>query len=234
MPSYICPRCLYEFDRISNYKRHLKSKLCQPINGNVCLENEKNKLFIQKEIKYTCDNCKKGFSIKQGLQRHLEKHCKKEKVEEKSINTEEIEKVIEISTEIGKNNDLLTNFETIKYDFIPRDKLIDLTEKNHQGIIDLVKLIYINPEHLENKSYFIKNKKKKLGMIYTKNEWQSINTDTLINNMVCHAVSILKIYSLQNPNIEEYYKEELYLRFSKIGKHDMSRIRNSIFQLIAS
>ena len=106
---YTCLRCGYSNKRKRNLKRHLlRKKSCKPTNINIpikellVLHKFINKEYTNQKIviyeisdniethteyvhKYTCKECKKTFSRRDNLKRHIDKWCKKIKEDEDTI-----------------------------------------------------------------------------------------------------------------------------------------------------
>jgi transcription elongation factor Elf1 len=75
---YKCPRCGYETNVNTNFKKHLtlKTIICSPIIADVSLEDIKQEFFNKKiNNKLECNWCKKKYSSVDTLRTHT-KNCK--------------------------------------------------------------------------------------------------------------------------------------------------------------
>jgi len=200
--------------------------MCDPINGDISLEDEKRRIFIEKDIKYTCEDCKKGFSTKQGLERHINSHCKKETY---------IPKIKKVKEHVKEQNFKITlnNFGSETVNYIDNPFIKDTISKGYDGIIELVKYIYMNPLHPENKTYIIKSIHSDSGLKYVNNEWVKVPIYSLLESMVNYTIIVLKTRILKL-DIEESEKASHFIYFNNIGKHTLSRIRKAtLFHIIS-
>ena len=147
MPNYKCERCMKEFGQKSNYEKHLNKKFpCKKFAPNCpkfapnCPKIAPNCPKLEESIeesKYICNYCKKEFTRKYHLLRHIDKSCKvkkgndakmeeimtalielkesnKELKENDKKNKEEIDKLKEENTKYKKiiNNNTQNNIKT--------------------------------------------------------------------------------------------------------------------------
>ena len=117
MVVYTCPLCKKEFDKKSNYVRHViyRKKPCVD-NGIMPLENKQNckratseRVFSGKKSqkksqkkqggKFTCPHCFKNFTRKDSVSRHIKKTCNMVQIKSKKMSINNI-----CSSDIYPNN----------------------------------------------------------------------------------------------------------------------------------
>ena len=118
MPTYKCNKCMKEFKRADNYKRHLnKKKPCKDVNIHKCKNCDKTFSRLDnynRHLKTVCNKnticiyCSKKFSTKYSCERHQKKTCKSKK-EAQIVNT------------IINNNDIRVNNNDKSIALIPTD-----------------------------------------------------------------------------------------------------------------
>ena len=109
MVKHICPKCNRIFTNSSNYNKHINKK-------KSCVDNDLTK------YKFSCDNCKKRFRTKKGLQYHSSKNiCKNFDIPKK----DEIK--MDISNNVNESPKIYAKFicsdELLKILFANKDKI---------------------------------------------------------------------------------------------------------------
>ena len=72
MKFYYCKRCNYNTENKTKYDRHCKTQKHLQLIKSHHLDNQKVKIF-------NCDYCKKTFTTKQSMYRHIKYTCKQNK-----------------------------------------------------------------------------------------------------------------------------------------------------------
>jgi hypothetical protein len=213
---FCCSVCNYTSETRENVVRHISKK-------NKCGENP---IVNSRDIDIICDFCNKSFTIKSNLTRHL-KTCKVKKInleKELAIRDEkvkELEKKLAVSealnkkpsTNIGTQNNTNINIQLAPWNnpMLPED-----VEKYYQQAVKkiflavptLIKYIHFNSEHPENHNICIKNARNKTAKVYNGKEWESIDEDTLIRNLIDDYEHTLEDYAEENaPKYNKKIKE---------------------------
>ena len=155
MPKYECERCLKEFELKSDYTRHKERKFqCKKITPSY---PEHTPGLPQKgkskgENKNICNYCKKGFTRREHLMRHIDNNCKI-----KRENDIKMEELMEMMIELKESNKRLEE----------RDKMntekIEKLEKKSQTINNTVNInIKINAYGTEDMSKIAIRELKKI------------------------------------------------------------------------
>lgn len=103
---YDCPRCNYETDKLFTFVKHLERRtICDPINGDISLDNLKEQ-YIKPKI-LTCDNCNMQFKSPNGFTKH-KKICIKQD-NNMLIEIENMKKQIAELQQLVNNNNASTS-----------------------------------------------------------------------------------------------------------------------------
>ena len=170
--------------------------------------DEENRCDIIGEEVFECKNCRRNFSKKNNLYRHIKHFCKKKNiidqsiVDEKELEIEKLKKenemlkttkITNIQNNITNNNNLIINafgkenLEYIKKEFI--HKIVQ--EGPYASIQKLIKYIHFNPNHKENHNVKIPNKRGKFGMVFDGHQWLLRNKQNMISELANHAFDII-------------------------------------------
>ena len=217
---FTCNRCGYNTPIKCNLKTHLLKKYpCQPVLSNIDRDILLNELTNQKQPsdnkeepesipKHVCEYCAKSFSKNSNLHRHL-KSCKSknsilneltQKLKEKD---EEIEKLKSKSanpniTNNTTNNTTINNQFVIintygneNLEYITKDYLTSLLKVPFGSIPRLVKQIYCNPNHPENQTVVIPNKKQPYVKVKTSDKWEYRDRDQTVAEIMDKGYNII-------------------------------------------
>lgn len=188
MPLFICKKCLKQFDHKTNFLHHIKRKTdCSLSNKNYGSKTSK------KRINHKCYHCKKSFSRKDSLTRHL-KICKK------NINKNKIKKKTDasINSNINGNNNIthLNNFIKtpiyINLVFYAKDgikslnydELVKLLGSNDNLIEALTKTINLNPNKPEHHNIYYSDLKSANGEVYENKKWVTKKIDEILETLI--------------------------------------------------
>ena len=81
MPDYMCDRCGYETNRISNMKKHLSNKIaCEPKLMDISREDVLEKYDHTKDKPLVCNNCQKRYTTSETLRVHRLKCLTKKQI----------------------------------------------------------------------------------------------------------------------------------------------------------
>jgi uncharacterized C2H2 Zn-finger protein/glutaredoxin-related protein len=231
MINYICEKCNKEFNKKSNYIKHINRK-------NPCIKEEIN------SITYKCENCNKEFDKKINYTNHINKNkkCNIIDLQEKYSNLEiECQQLKQINQElkiennkinellekcITNKNNIITNTNTniinntnntnntnniikIKLVNFGQEKYTKLTkeEKQHilkyskQSMANLIKYLHINDRMPEYKNVCVKNLRGKGGYLYEDNKWMHLNYNILLMILFKNKINDLDKILAENENL---------------------------------
>jgi hypothetical protein len=230
MINYVCEKCNKEFNKKSNYIKHINRK-------NPCIKEEIN------SITYKCKKCNKEFDKKLNYTNHINKNkdCSIIDLQEKYSNLEiECQQLKQINQElkiennkinellekcITNKNNIITNTNTniinnnntnntnniikIKLVNFGQEKYTKLTKEEQQHILkyskqsmaNLIKYLHINDRMPEYKNVCVKNLRGKGGYLYEGNKWMHLNYNILIMMLFKNKINDLDKILTENENI---------------------------------
>lgn len=230
METYTCPRCNYETNRLTDYRKHLvRKKICLPIKANVDLLDELCKYSVIKEVSHICQKCKKGFASKKGWLAH-ESQCNIEiSSSEKTADTITHQSAIErrirtLEAEIVALKDRHTPhvpsmcaFGNEQIHYISENDILKWSESPIDGIIKMIDAIYFNSDHVENQVVWLKSLWNEIVMIHTVNGWEIGNMKRVIDSMITNALIIMKHYAFKGVEINTVNVEALIEKASSFN-----------------
>ena len=176
----ICNNCHKEFNRLSNYERHIKT--------NNCLKIIKNK-------NHECEYCNTLFTLKSNMIRHLTT-CKKFKLHTLNSNngndntiTNNSHNIDNSITNITNNNPInielninLCEFGKENYDFLNMDKVFG----NDDGYVflKLFEALHFNPDFQQNYNILLTDLNRKNIKIIKDKEWITQTKDDVLKKIV--------------------------------------------------
>jgi hypothetical protein len=208
---FSCSLCNYKSGIKKSVERHISRKIS-------CGEGIPE--IIEITAKISCDSCNKPFSTRPNLSRHL-KTCKvkKQNLEKKVADLEKelaVAKALANKPSIGTQNINTQNNINIQLAPWNNPLLPEDVEKYYQQAVKkiflavptLIKYIHFNTEHPENHNICIKNARNKTAKVYNGKEWESIDEDTLIRNLIDDYEHTLEDYAEENaPKYNKKIKE---------------------------
>ena len=219
MEIYDCKCCSFVTDVKYNFKRHLKSNkhinkaklkkevvpepiLVTPIEPNNVPDklNDTNK-------KFCCDYCKREFTMKNAMVRHMKERCNENKDKNlsklvKIMNKEskkdketianlqkQIDKMgskleININTTNIQNNFTLLPYDKTDYSHLTDNDYVSAIKKVNFCIHHLIEKVHFNPEKPENMNIYISNIIDKYLMMYEDGAWNIKQKDYHINEVL--------------------------------------------------
>jgi hypothetical protein len=192
MTEYACSGCEYTSPNKQHVANHINKK-------NSCSTGTKEIIEIPAEIK--CKSCDKKFASKASMKRHSKNACKK-KDDEKDQRIKELEEELKEARRITNINNttnyiiVVNNYENTSLKSLSDktyNKLLTKTESIHQIIPSLIKQIHFDPNTPENHNVYISNRNKnnKYLSVYRNGQWEIVNKDTEIDNMINDKETIL-------------------------------------------
>jgi hypothetical protein len=217
MVLYTCNLCNKSFTRKSNYESHKnRKKICTGQKNKIKpINNTLNSNSIM------CNYCKKIFTHKNSLYRHISISCKvkqnneKEKeiifnklIEEMKELKEEIKKIKSSKTKVINNNIQQNNIQhqtnNIKLVCYGMEDMSRIDEeikkslmKGFSAALDLTDRIHFNPKYPEYHNIYIPNIKEKYAMVYKNDIWNLILRDDVVDD----------IYDTKKEILEESFKK---------------------------
>ena len=171
---YNCPRCEYNSEYITNFRKHINSKnLCLPIKGDISLDNIRAELQVKKrDPHYTCTICEKKFASNRTLSTHNKNHHKQidnddrikkmaDEINELKAKLSNIGSKVENINNKNQNNIIINNNVPNKFlnedmTYISTNFAMQCAKKLNNGLIDFIKTIRFNPDHPENMNVIVR------------------------------------------------------------------------------
>lgn len=177
MPTYICDKCKHEFNKKSNYDKHINRKY-------PCIDNIK------------CEYCSKHFASRSSLLRHQKFHCKKKNIiiENKlEINNVNITNNItnNITTNIT-NNINIVNFGKERIDKLTEYEIKQILNAGASALTNHVKLIHFNDRLPEYKNIYISNLRGNTCLVYFNKKWVNVDVNDKIDDLIDYSVEDIK------------------------------------------
>ena len=195
MSIFKCSECDYSSNLKFNVKKH-----CENVN----LHETKTEI-IKIDSKIGCEFCKKEYSTKPSLTRHL-KSCKAKEshlIEENRVLREKLA----ISEALNKKPTTINN---ITNNITNNIKLTSYNNPNLEGsekyfkqalrrlcmaVPNLIENIHFNEKTPENHNLCIKNARTKLARVFNGKRWITMNEDEVLDELVSTYESLLDEYA---------------------------------------
>lgn len=202
MTGFVCDRCHYSTEYLSNFKRHLTKK-------HPCAETFSSK--TQEELlaphtfnkSYVCKECSKGFTSAQGRRQHR-KHCKG--APSCSTNTGALLKMVANLCHTNQpatiHNTIIQNTQHNNIQVINAFGREDTSHLNNtflntclrrtsKGFVQLLEKLHWDPAVPGNANIRISNRKAPLAEVQQSGKWHFVPRDKAINQMIDKGQGIL-------------------------------------------
>lgn len=209
---HFCKRCGYKTDRLNNLKAHLRRKTpCSDKNNSElsCEDLLKECERDNNKLPFYCENCGIKFKTRQGKHYHIHYACHSN-LNIDAISTTRIqeleEEVARLKEALNHNSNTTINITqnnniTIVYDF-GREDLLYIKENPEflkecmrdipTGLRKVVKKIYFDDDHPENRTVLMKNFKLNQLMVKEDGLWRQRHAHETIPKMVKKGRNILQ------------------------------------------
>nr|AEX62211.1 hypothetical protein mv_R6 [Moumouvirus Monve] len=191
MAIYTCGNCRKEFDRKSNYDRHLN-------RTKSCIKNSSGSKTTKKVIDHICKSCSRIFSRKDSLTRHT-KICKgpiiKKKVNKK--NTSGKKNIVAIDSKNCNNNNnnktynIILNFGTSATNDLSRNDIISFLKSNTGVIEKFIEITNFNPNKPQHHNVYYPDIKSGYGIIYKDKKWTKKRIHEIVSKLLDSKVEDL-------------------------------------------
>ena len=192
---FSCSKCNYTSSIKANIKKHISNK-------NKCGEGISE--IIEVPVDINCEHCNKTFATGPSMKRHL-KICKvkKSNIEEELKNAQTKIKELEeanrqlvaakpttIDNSTVNNNNIVTiNFNLTSWKDPNYPENMDrfyreAVKKLFMSVPKLIELIHFNTDMPENHNICIRNFRTKVAKVYNGKEWQTMDEDRLLNDLI--------------------------------------------------
>jgi len=232
MTLYECKSCNYATKYNSNYNKHKKTKKHRVNTGELNEMGEEtqtniqnnpqniqynpqniqnnpqniqyNPQNIQSNPKFSCDFCKKEFTLFTNKRRHEIHRCKDntnlmtKKIYDLEKEKKKLEKKIEkLLDKVGTINNttnntnnntqniiVVNNYGKENTDYLTVDKIKALLDRPFDSVQELIKMLHFNSEHPENHNVKITNKKEPYALVWNDPIWELRKKKSVVKDIV--------------------------------------------------
>ena len=214
MPEYTCDLC--------NFSTKIKTQLARHEKTKKHIRNEESKKKDTASISnFTCMTCKSNFSTKSNLQRHKNKNCSGNKLNETDIYKTmllEQQKVFNEERKLIYNhidnllqrvgNTTINQTNNIQINSYGNEDLSHITDTLKTQLINipfgmipkLIEYVHFSSDKPENKNIVLANKNDNKIKIYSQGKWVYRNKNETINNLVDEKYYLLDSHFDSNKN----------------------------------
>ncbi|QGR54392.1 zinc finger domain-containing protein [Moumouvirus maliensis] len=196
MPIFTCDKCFKEFDHRSKYNRHLER-----IRSCVKKKNISGSKTTRQVINNICKHCKREFSRKDSLARHLNT-CKYKTVTKKNIikgekNTSGKKNIVAIDSKNCNNNNnnktynIILNFGTSATNDLSRNDIISFLKSNTGVIEKFIEITNFNPNKPQHHNVYYPDIKSGYGIIYKDKKWTKKRIHEIVSKLLDSKVEDL-------------------------------------------
>lgn len=255
MPIYNCDICNYETNHKTKYTRHQKSNKHlakfevlkrHPIVAPMSSQGHPNS-------NKTCTYCGQVFAFKQGKYRHMKNSCKeknKENLKEKVDML--IEEVAELKNKLKDKNSSITETDVKDKDKTKEVELVDFYDTDNNLVTDNefkncikdsvyrdvthIKYVHFNKKHPEHQNIFINNLNSKFVNIYTKNKWEVVSREDVIDDLLYSACVLVDYWMSENetkyPSFKQIYDRCKATKENEENKKTARNIKSKVVALL--
>ena len=212
MPLYNCEQCNYATKYKADFTKHTKTKKHRRNIGEINEIGEEtpaniqnNPQNIQSNPKFSCDFCKKEFTLFTNKRRHEIHRCKdntnlmtkkiydlekeKKKLEKQIIKMMDKVGTINNTTNNNTNNNtqniiVVNNYGKENTDYLTVDKIKALLDRPFDSVQELIKMLHFNSEHPENHNVKITNKKEPYALVWNDPIWELRKKKSVVKDIV--------------------------------------------------
>ena len=251
MHVFECKLCRKLFKQKSDLTRHLKRKYpCGELDNASMTHSE------EKDNSFACKHCGKEMKHYQSRWRH-ERKCKnkvdsvgnlitllneehereKEKwLQERKQMKEQIQLLLEKLTAPqvthNHNNTYIVNVNHFGHEdmsYISQNYIQRLLKHPCAAVPELIKHIHFNPQHPENRSIKITNRKARFAEVFVNSGWQLMRKQDILDKIVDRGCSILDTCFDDQKSLTED-KQKQYKEFQANMDDDDSKVRKRTLQ----
>ena len=218
---YQCKFCKKYYSRNSNLNKHKKK--CKLKQTDDIEKNEILKLIdlLNKQLKEK--------------DKQLEKRDKQidELIKKYGFNTTNIKNI--------QNNNNKINIKIIGYnntntELLSDNEIINCINHKNMCIPHIIKMLHFNPKYPENHNIYISNLKNSYIMVYNGDEWDTLNRDDVIDDIIDDKESLIENRIVNWENNQEKYKTIVCKFKNYLEKKDndivLNKIKNEIKLLL--
>jgi hypothetical protein len=215
---YVCPRCGYKTNNITNIKSHLNRKrVCKPKLKNINLDDQI--LYILEGVKVPKEFEHRSYKNK--ILKEENERLREENERLKNKPTTVINNVNNVNNDNRVVNVNITlPHRDSNYEFLTDKDYIHCINRMIMSVPNLIRRIHFNPAHPENHNICIKNLRNKLVMEYDGKQWNICGEDKAIDKLITDHEYILEEW-LENGE-DKYPKQmdkfEKYLKLKEDDK----------------
>lgn len=233
MPNhYKCENCGKEFPQKSNYIYHLNRK-------RPCVKQTDTD-------ELTCDKCKKHFSTKSSLSRHIKKYCTTSSHHNEDYNNlqnqllkiqEELQQLKNTKNEETNNtyNQTINNtfnfnlnhnpFGQENYSYISDTEFKNIMSKGMQSVITLVNRLHFDENHPENHNIYISNISSGYILVFDGKNWNLIPNSEGLTNLLDNGSNLLEKKQLELFDSLDNSAKRMFSRFITARDEDAPVIK---------
>jgi phage FluMu protein Com len=217
MPTYVCRRCGYSTQLLSNLRQHCsRLKPCKPVLANIPVDIDAFIADARPVTTHKCASCNKCFASASSLCHHTHRCPRRHEVNEgQTVNIAPQMSEVHID---GDNNSVqqvvnitvpappLRSFGSTELQYIRDD--IRLLEKCFKGIergmAELAERIHFNAAHAENHNIRLRSQKQGTVDLYVDGKWVVANSKVVLRRIVHEVEMLLRAHPVTALYAKEY------------------------------
>lgn len=218
MTEYMCARCHYTTQWLSNFKKHLnRQHQCQALFSDTDTHELLKPFTKTLETGYTfkCEHCSKLFKTQKSCNQHSQRCPNKPKENEQNINNQisnpTVTNTVNNSpntqinnTQINNNvNHVIINIKSFGQEnlsYLEQDKSFLTNCLLSRDIKTLIENIHCDKDHPENHNVRIRSTKQELMETYIDGGWIISDQDETLDELLNKGYRVLRLHSHRNKN----------------------------------